>query len=75
MNTEKTASSIRKKSQETILKLQLRTTRKGIVSLQKKVTQFETLAKEMESSKSDLAKLVAAEASTKSALIKEMGLD
>ena len=65
---------VRQKSRETILKQELRITRKEIVALKKKVDNFKALKAEMSTAESDLVKLEKQEETIKNDLIKELGL-
>jgi len=64
----------RQKSQETIFKQELRTVRKEIAALDKKVANFKALKKEMDTAEIDLAGLQAREEAIKQDLIKELDL-
>jgi len=65
----------RTKSNETVLKEDMRSIARELKALDKKITDFETLETEMTNVEADRSKLKAELDTVKNKLIKELGLD
>ena len=75
MKDNNTVKPTRQKSKETILKQDIRRLNRELTAVQKKVDEFNTLEKEMETIGAQRDKIKQELTGAKLALVKELGLD